>query len=79
MSERTPTPRNLDPKFKEANPPEEVEAVNPSEETDGEQQEPVSQIVYRQQITQPDGTVTVKEHGPMSVTEWFKYAEKNGL
>ncbi len=67
----TPTPKDLDPKFKNAEPP--------TEDSSEEKQEAVSQIVFRQPIINPDGTPGMKEHGPMPVTEWLAYSEKNGL
>lgn len=67
-----PSPRNLDPKFKdEKDVPDEVpETVNENDE--------VPQIVFRQQVQEGD---TVKEivHGPMPVTDWAAYEKEHGL
>lgn len=36
-------------------------------------------IVHRQRITNPDGTVGEKVHGPMPVADWPAYEKENGL
>lgn len=64
-----PSPRNLDPKFKdEKNVTDEV----PETEDSG------TQIVFRQQVQDGD---TVKEivHGPMPREDWTAYEKEHGL
>lgn len=41
--------------------------------------EETNNIVYRQQVTSPDGSVSEKVHGPMPVEEWADYERKNKL
>lgn len=69
----SPTPRDLDPKFKS-------ETVTPEDiETNTSEKEEVPMIVYRQQVTNPDGTAGEKVHGPMPVADWPAYEKENNL
>jgi hypothetical protein len=61
------TPRNLDPKFSD-----EAEDPTPAEPSGGN-------IVFRQNVTNSDGTVGEKVHGPMPVSEWPAYEKEHGL
>jgi hypothetical protein len=91
----TPTPRDLDPKFKDATAPEEGKDNTPTpveakQETSQEQlkrlqsteiaKDPTEgQIVYRQPYVDSAGNVGEKVHGPMPVSQWAKYSQENGL
>jgi hypothetical protein len=79
------TPRNLDPKFKDATAPDTNEKESgedtlkrlqsteiPKDPTEGN-------IVFHQQIVDSAGNTITKTHGPMPVSEWAAYSEKNGL
>lgn len=68
----TGTPRDLDPKFKEEKPPVDPE-VEPKEVSDE------SLIVFRQNITNPDGTAGEVVHGPMPVADWPAYEKEHKL
>ena len=60
-----PSPRDMDPKFKDAEPKEMV-----SEET--------PMIVHRQQYIDNDGVTQTKEHR-VPVHEWSQYEKENNL
>jgi hypothetical protein len=70
-----PTPRNLDPKFKDEK--------NVSDETHDETPEVAedngTQIVYRQQVQKGNGIVEEVVHGPMPREEWPAYEKEHGL
>lgn len=61
------------PKLADDNRPTEAP---PTEEKNGDEE---SMIVHRVNVTKPDGTPGVHEHGPMPVSEWAAYEKKNGL
>ncbi len=70
------SPRDLDPKFKDEKP----ETV-PTEEQEQEQKQDddTPMIVHRQRITNPDGTIGEKQHGPMPVADWPEYEKEHKL
>lgn len=76
-----PSPRDLDPKFKTEktdNPPTEPIDLGETENKRSEEDE-TTNIVYRQRVTNPDGTVGEKVHGPMPVADWPAYEKENNL
>jgi hypothetical protein len=88
----TPTPRDLDPKFKDATPTDGTTETAPAkrEESGQEQLKRLQSteipkdpnegsIVYRQPFVDSAGNVGEKLHGPMPVSDWAKYSQENGL
>lgn len=83
------TPRDLDPKFKSEKsdvlPPNENAPATGDErsveqaEREEKHDEETPMIVHRQRITNPDGTVGEKVHGPMPVADWSAYEKEHDL
>jgi len=63
-----PSPRNLDPKFKNEKVTDDAPEI----------EQPETQIVYRQQVQEGD-TVREIEHGPMNVSDWPAYEKEHDL
>lgn len=71
MTSKPPSPRDLDPKFKDADVPEDDSKtpVDPDE----------TYIVHKQPSFDKDGNPTTIVHGPMPVSEWADYAKEHRL
>jgi hypothetical protein len=71
-----PTPRNLDPKFKDVKPVTETDVVEDNQTTDTHDETPM--IVHKERYM--DGAVQKeREHGPMPVSEWPAYEKEHNL
>jgi hypothetical protein len=55
------------------------DAEETSDEKSDARKDDVNMIVSRQQIHNPDGTVTEKQHGPMPVEQWAAYEKEHKL
>lgn len=73
-----PTPRNLDPKFKDEKNVSETTDEKPVTDEQNPDDTGTS-IVYRQQVQKGDGTVEEVVHGPMPREEWAEYEKEHGL
>lgn len=65
-----PSPRDLDPKFKDVDVDTDITTDEPAVE--------VPMVLHREKYTE-NGVVMEREHGPMPLSEWPAYAEKNGF
>jgi hypothetical protein len=72
MMNRNPSPRDLDPNFKD-------EPVTPDVEAPETPEEESNNIVYIERLIDANGNPTEKKHGPMPVEQWEEYARENGL
>lgn len=77
-----PTPRDLDPKFRDAEIPDDNTVTDantePNSKSADDARDGESLIVYRERYM--DGNVQMeREHGPMPVSEWPAYQEEHGF
>jgi hypothetical protein len=71
MTNTKPTPRDLDPKFKDAEVPDDQANMTESDDQ-------TTLISYRE--TYMDGGVQKERwHGPMPIDKWLDYQKENGL
>jgi hypothetical protein len=75
----TPTPRHLDPKFKDEQPEEKTDETPETDDSPETHDDETPMIVHNQKIVQPDGSVAEKQHGPMPVADWPAYEKEHKL